>query len=277
LDSIIDIVGGCIALEILGKPRVLSGPVMEGHGWVDCAHGRFPIPAPATLAIFAERGIPISQTDEPHELVTPTGAALLSEFAETFELICGLVPEKIGFGLGSRENVNRPNVLRAVLGTAGSAVIRNDWESDRIAVIETNLDDINGEILGHFVEQAFAAGALDVFHTPVQMKKNRPGVLLTVLCKVSAIDQFSEMVLRETTALGVRHSAVERRKLKRRVQTVQTPYGEVAVKMGTLNGQRIQIAPEYESCRVVAAAVGVPVKEVYAAANLAANILKESK
>src|SRR5205823_3373589 len=114
-----------------------------------------------------------------HELVTPTGAALLAEFAETFDLMRDFVPEKIGFGLGTRENITRPNVLRAVLGISKAAAPRNDWETDRIAVLETNLDDINGEILGHFAEQAFAAGALDVFHAPVQMKKNRPGVLLT--------------------------------------------------------------------------------------------------
>ncbi|MDB6040671.1 MAG: Pyridinium-3,5-bisthiocarboxylic acid mononucleotide nickel insertion protein, partial [Verrucomicrobiales bacterium] len=269
IDSIVDIVGGCVALEMLGKPRVLAGPVTEGHGWVQCAHGRFPIPAPATLAIFAERAIPISQSDEPHELVTPTGAALLAEFAESFDLLRDFTPERIGFGLGGRENKTRPNVLRAVLGTSSSSGSGNDWDIDRIAVLESNLDDINGEILGHFVEKAFAAGALDVFHTPVQMKKNRPGVLLSVLCEIGAIDSFSELILRETTALGVRHSVVERRKLKREQRPVKTEFGEITVKIGTLNGKVIQSAPEYESCRAVATAAGVPLKEVYAAANLA--------
>lgn len=271
IDSIVDIVGGCVALEMLGKPRVLAGPVTEGSGWVECAHGRFPIPAPATLAIFAERAIPISQSDEPHELVTPTGAALLAEFAESFDLLRDFTPERIGFGLGGRENKTRPNVLRAILGTSSRSDSGNDWSIDRIAVLESNLDDINGEIVGHFVEKAFAAGALDVFHTPVQMKKNRPGVLLSVLCEIGAIDSFSELILRETTALGVRHSIVERRKLKREQRNVKTEFGEITVKIGTLNGKVVQIAPEYESCRSVATAVGVPIKEVYAAAHLAAG------
>ncbi len=204
VDSIVDIVGACIALELLGKPRVLAGNVQEGTGWVKCAHGRFPVPTPATLAILGARGVSISQCDEPHELVTPTGAALLAEFVEHFGPMHNLVAEKIGFGLGTRDNQTRPNVLRAVLGevkaetsniehrTSNIEVASADsrithhaslgWETDTIAVLETNLDDINSELLGAFVDQALAAGALDVFHTPIQMKKNRPGVLLTVLC-----------------------------------------------------------------------------------------------
>src|SRR6266404_4061101 len=182
VDSIVDIVGACIGLEMLGKPRVLASPVVEGTGWINCAHGRFPIPAPATLSILGARNIAVTQCDEPHELVTPTGAALLAEFVEEFSPMRDLVAEKIGFGLGTRDNQTRPNALRAVLGTqsktraAGSSGL--DWETDTIAVLETNLDDINAEILGHFGKQAFAAGALDVFHTTIQMKKNRPGVLL---------------------------------------------------------------------------------------------------
>jgi len=214
VDSIVDIVGACIGLEMLGKPRVLAAPVVEGVGWVNCAHGRFPIPAPATLAILGARSIGVTQSDEPHELVTPTGAALLAEFAESFAPMSGIVAEKIGFGLGTRDNETRPNVLRAVLGEtlesslqavprpkhakAWTPTATRDWETDRVAVLETNLDDINAEILGCFVETALAAGALDVFHTPVQMKKNRPGVLLTVLCAETDADKFSEMILRET-------------------------------------------------------------------------------
>ena len=197
VDSIVDIVGACIALELLGKPRVLAAPVVEGTGWVDCAHGRFPVPAPATLAILGARGVGVTQCDEPHELVTPTGAALLAEFVENFGPMRGLVAEKTGFGLGTRENKTRPNVLRAVLGklsTLNSQPSTSlDWETDRIAVLETNLDDVSGEILGHFVETALTAGALDVFHTPVQMKKNRPGVLLTVLCAETDADQVQRV------------------------------------------------------------------------------------
>ena len=162
VDSIVDIVGACIGLEVLGKPRVLAGPAVDGTGWIDCAHGRFPIPAPATLHILGARGIPITQCDEPHELITPTGAALLAEFAESFGPMQGLTATKIGLGLGSRENKTRPNVLRAILGDAATPAVTgtagNDWETDTIAVLETNLDDINAEILGHFVvEQALVA------------------------------------------------------------------------------------------------------------------------
>jgi len=288
VDSIVDIVGTCIALEMLGKPRVLAAPVVEGVGWVNCAHGRFPIPAPATLAILGARGVGVTQTDEPHELVTPTGAALLAEFAESFGPMSGLVAEKIGFGLGTRDNHTRPNVLRAVLGRTGVAPVSNsssrssgrlksetgatpvlhslDWETDRVAVLETNLDDINSEILGHFVEKALAVGALDVFHTPIQMKKNRPGVLVTVLCGETEADKFSELMLRETSAFGVRRTLAERRKLRREFSSVKTPYGSVTVKVGKLNGRVLQIAPEFESCKKLAERAKVPLKQVYEAA-----------
>ena len=282
VDSIVDIVGGCIALEMLGKPRVIASPVVEGTGWIRCAHGRFPIPAPATLAILGARRIGITQCDEPNELITPTGAALLAEFAESFEVMSGIVAEKIGFGLGTRENKTRPNVLRAVLGTqskisglkskvadasASNPSTHLDWEIDRIAVLETNLDDINAEILGSFVEAGLAEGALDVFHTPIQMKKNRPGVLLTVLCAETDADKFSEMMLRETTAFGVRRTIAERRKLRREFATVKTKFGKVTVKLGKLNGQVVQAAPEFESCKKLAAQKKVSLKKVYEAAN----------
>ena len=271
VDSIVDIVGGCIALELLDKPRVLAAPVTEGTGWVECAHGRFPVPTAATLEILGARGVAVNQCDEPHELVTPTGAALLAEFAESFGLMRGVTPERIGYGLGTRDMNTRPNVLRAVLGQAEAATEAKplDWERDTVTVIETNLDDINAEHLGHFVETALEAGALDVFHTPIQMKKNRPGVMLTVLCAEADADRFSEMILRETTALGVRRHAADRRKLRREVVTVETPLGQVRVKLGRLNGELVQAAPEYESCRAAAAKAGVPLKAVYAAAQKA--------
>jgi pyridinium-3,5-bisthiocarboxylic acid mononucleotide nickel chelatase len=287
VDSIVDIVGACIALELLGKPRVLAAPVVEGTGWVECAHGRFPVPAPATLAILGARGIGVTQCEEPHELVTPTGAALLAEFAESFGPMQNLAAERIGFGLGTREHRSRPNVLRAVLGKSdkwqvtsdkkrGSAAVSRhaslatrhslDWETDRIAVLETNLDDLNPEILGHFVEAVLAAGALDVFHTPVQMKKNRPGTLLTVLCAEADADRFSERILRETSAFGVRRTTAERRKLRREFTRVKTPWGEAVVKIGRLNGKVVQAAPEFESCKKLAVRAGIPLKQAYEAA-----------
>jgi uncharacterized protein (TIGR00299 family) protein len=254
-------------LELLGKPRLMAASVVEGTGWVDCAHGRFPLPTPATLAILGTRGIPISQCDEPYELVTPTGAALLAEFVEQFGPMQNLVTSKVGYGLGARENRTRPNVLRAILSEETAEGL--DWERDTIAVLETNLDDINAEILGCFVEQALAAGALDVFHTPIQMKKNRPAVLLTVLCAVDQARQFTELMLRETSAFGVRQQVVERRKLQRELKNVDTPYGAVTVKLGKLNGRIVQAAPEFESCKAAALRAKVPLKQIYQVVNLA--------
>jgi uncharacterized protein (TIGR00299 family) protein len=273
VDSIIDITGACIALEMLGKPRMLASPVVEGTGWIDCAHGRLPIPAPATLAILGARGIALSQCAEPHELVTPTGAALLAELVESFGPMQGVVAEKIGYGLGVRDNETRPNVLRAALGessgewrVASGEAAAHDWETDTITVLETNLDDLNAEILGSFMEKALAAGALDVFYTAIQMKKNRPGVLLTVLCAEANADRFSEMLVRETSTFGVRRYAAVRRKLRREFVTVQTPQGDVTVKVGRLDGRVLQAAPEFESCRKLAEQAKVPLKEIYEAA-----------
>ncbi len=265
VDSIVDIVGGCLALEMLGRPRVLASRVVEGAGSVRCAHGRLPLPTPATLEILAARGVALEQCDEPHELVTPTGAALLAEFAESFGPLPALRPERIGYGLGHRENVTRPNVLRAILCET-TATPSHDWETDTIAVLETNLDDVRSEILGGLVEKALADGALDVFHTPIQMKKSRPGVLVTVLCRPEEADRFAELLLLETTAFGVRRTTAERRKLRREIARVATPLGEVEVKLGRLDGRLVQAAPEFESCRKVALERGVPLREVYDAA-----------
>lgn len=273
VDSIVDIVGACVALEMLGQPRVLAGSPIEGTGTIRCAHGTFPIPAPATLEILSERKVSLQQCEEPGELITPTGAAILAEFAESFGPMQNLTVERIGYGLGTRQNKTRPNVLRAVLGEEPNVQSPKskvggglDWETDTVAVLETNLDDINAELLGAFVEKAFATGALDVFHTAVQMKKNRPGVLLTVLCAGTDADKFSELILRETTAFGVRRTHAERRKLRRETKAVKTNFGEVTVKLGLLNKRVIQASPEFESCRKVAAVAGVTLREVYEAA-----------
>src|ERR1019366_9402245 len=202
-----------------------------------------------------------------------TGAALLAEFADAFGPMRNVVAEKMGYGLGTRDNPRRPNVLLAILGESdaqghgpGAGVAAHDWETDTIAVLETNLDDINAEILGHFMEQALAAGALDVFHTAIQMKKNRPGVLLTVLCAQSDADKFSELLVRETSTFGIRRYTAERRKLRREFITVQTPYGAVTVKLGKLDGKVLQAAPEFESCKKLADQSKVPLKDIYEAA-----------
>jgi uncharacterized protein (TIGR00299 family) protein len=302
VDSIVDVVGTCIALDLLGQPEVIAGPVIEGTGFVRCAHGRMPLPAPATLEIFADRGVAVTQCEEPHELVTPTGAALLAEFATRFGPMTGFRATKVGYGLGTRDNRTRPNVVRAVLGEpapeppafrpptptptpssppestpsrppnpggSGGQEESADWETDTIAVLETNLDDISAEVLGHFVERALAAGALDVFHTPIQMKKNRPGVLLTVLCPMEASSRFARKMLTETSAFGVRETTAHRRKLRREFRTVKTAYGEITVKLGYLGDRVVQVAPEYESCRQAATAADADLRAVYQAATSA--------
>ena len=265
IDSIVDIVGAAVCLELLGKPRVSSANVVEGTGFVNCAHGRFPIPTTATLEILGTRGIGVTQCDEPHELVTPTGAAILAEFVDTFGPMGSVVAQRIGYGLGTRNNKTRPNVLRAVLSEGTSTTPEPDWLKDRVSVLETNLDDVSGEILGYVLEKALRLGALDAFHTPIQMKKQRPGVLLTLLCEPHEADRFTEFLLLETSAFGVRRTEADRRKLHRDHIPVKTPFGTVQVKRGLLDGKVVQQAPEYESCKGVAAMAGVSVKSVFEA------------
>ena len=182
--------------------------------------------------------------------------------------------EKVGYGLGTRDLASRPNVVRAVLGelVEGTAVAPDGpgWETDQVMLLETNLDDISPEVLGHFLEQAMAQGALDVFHTPIQMKKSRPGIMLSLLCEPKDADRFGEALLRETSAFGFRQQRVERRKLAREFVEVATEFGPVTVKLGRLRGRIAQVAPEYESCRAVADRARVPVKTVFDAALRAA-------
>lgn len=273
LDSIVDIVGACIALDLLGRPAIHAGPVREGYGWVRCAHGRFPVPTAATLEILGEKGIPITQCpEEEQEMVTPTGAAILAEFAESFGPMNGMVAEKIGYGIGNRNMKTRPNVLRACLGTvsAGTGSTASGLDTDRIAVLETNLDDCSPEWIGDFVTQALEAGALDVFHQSIHMKKNRPGTLLTVLCDPDAAERFAVMIMRQTSAFGVRMTTVQRWKLQRRMIEVETPYGRCEVKLGYLGEERVQCSPEMESCRRLALKAQVSLKTVDEAARAAA-------
>jgi uncharacterized protein (TIGR00299 family) protein len=272
LDSIADIVCACVGIEELGVERICASALANGHGWVDCAHGRFPIPALATLEIL--KGIPVAQIDEPHEFITPTGAAIVAEFAMQFGLMPALRVEKIGYGLGLRQLSSRPNVLRAVLGesaqedaASGSAASSSRYATDTVTQLETNLDDVSPEISGALLERLLKMGALDAFLAPVQMKKNRPGVLLTVLCEPAAANALADLIFAESTAFGLRMSDKPRLKLERRSETVATEYGPVSVKFGSDRaGRLLQVAPEFESCRAVAEAAGQPVRAVYAAA-----------
>jgi uncharacterized protein (TIGR00299 family) protein len=273
VDSIVDVVGACIALDLLGRPRVFASPVVEGTGFVRCAHGRMPLPAPATLEILAARQITVTQCEEPSELVTPTGAGLLAEFAEAFGPLPHFAPQRIGYGLGTRDNRTRPNVLRAILGEVQERTQppAHDWETDSVAVLEANLDDVSPEVLGHFVGRALESGALDVFHTPIQMKKNRPGVLVSLLCPIADADRLAHLLLTETTAFGVRQTLATRRKLRREIQSIETPLGSVRIKLGRLDGRTLHATPEYEDCQALARRHGLPLRDVMAAATAAAR------
>jgi hypothetical protein len=268
VDSIVDVVGACVALEWLKPERVMASPPPLGTGFVETAHGTFPVPAPATLEIL--RGVPTRQTNIAQELVTPTGAALLAEFCDCFGSLPPITIEKIGYGAGARELEKTPNVLRAVTGVTADVP---GGETDLISLLECNVDDMNPELLGGFMEQVLEAGALEVFFTAVQMKKNRPGTLVTVLCEPGGAEKFVEMLLKHTTSFGVRITEARRRKLKRHTVTVPTRYGEIECKIGSLGDSIITRSPEFESCKRAAAAHGASVKDVYAAAVRAAEEL----
>lgn len=261
IDSIADIVAACAGIEALEVERVIASRLVEGTGWVNCAHGRLPLPAPATMEILS--GIPLRQLDEPSELITPTGAALLAEFSTFYGPLPEMRIETIGYGLGTRDSAPRPNVLRAVVGVCAETP---DAEIDEITQIETNIDDLSPELAGATMERLFAAGALDVFFTAAQMKKNRPGFLLTVLATEETASEMARIILTETSAFGVRMHRARRMKLRREFRDVDTPYGSVRIKLGFLGDELVQAAPEYESCREVAKRSGVSVKDVHLAA-----------
>jgi len=218
------------------------------------------VPAPATLELL--KGIPVRPSNEPVELVTPTGAALLAEFCTTFGPMPAMSIEKIGYGAGTRDLDKTPNVLRAVLGES-AVPSRSADETDTVLVIETNIDDMNPQLYADVMERLLAGGALDVFLTPVQMKKNRPGTLLTVLCERNHVDAVTELLLTHTTSFGVRIHEAQRRKLRREIVKVKTQFGEIDVKVGRLGGNIVTRSPEFESCKQAAARCKISVKDVY--------------
>ncbi|MFZ4598630.1 MAG: nickel pincer cofactor biosynthesis protein LarC [Terrimicrobiaceae bacterium] len=260
-DSIGDIVAACAGIVSLGPIRCEASILVEGSGWIECAHGHFPIPAPATLEILA--GIPLRQVAEAVEFLTPTGAALLAEFVSNFGPMPEMRIDKIGYGLGARETPPRPNVLRAILGESAEP---EDSVTDSISQIETNLDDMTPELAAAAMQKLFQAGALDVFFTPVQMKKNRPGFVLTALCSGEKTEEIARVILTETSSFGVRVHRADRFKLRREFRDVETPYGAVRIKLGFLDDELVQASPEFESCRAVAEAAGVSVRDVHLAA-----------
>lgn len=268
VDSIIDIVGACLALDELGINAVSVGPLPYGSGSITCAHGVIPVPAPATVNLL--KGHPLVRTDEPYELVTPTGAALLMTWQQVLPAPspdAGLwAITAAGTGFGTRTLTSRPNMLRAVLM---ESIQPDQALHDECLVLECNLDDTTPEIIGALTQRLLAAGALDVFTTSIQMKKQRPGVLFTVLCHPGLRDHALDLIFRESTTFGVREHLTRRTMLERHLVKVQTPYGLVRVKVGTWKGRTVTHSPEYDDCLRLAGAHGVPVRAVYAAAQRA--------
>jgi pyridinium-3,5-bisthiocarboxylic acid mononucleotide nickel chelatase len=261
LDSIADIVGVAVAFDQLGVERVTSRSVPPGSGTVKCAHGLMPVPAPATAMLL--RGMPLATAPVTGELVTPTGAAILATVVTEFTNQPEMTIERIGCGAGKRNPIEQPNILRVFIGesvTDGGA-----GESDTVVVLETNLDDVSPEVVGYSFERLFAAGALDVFTTPIQMKKNRPGVMLTVLAESRDVATMETILFRETGTFGIRRYSATRSKLNREQVTVATPWGPVRAKKGW-RGEFAIVTPEYEDCARVAREHGVPLRDVYAAA-----------
>ena len=262
-DTIADIVGCCIALQRLGIEELHCSALNLGSGTVQTEHGLLPVPAPATAALL--KGVPVYSSGIPHELVTPTGAALVATLSKRFGPIPPLKIEAIGYGAGSKDLAAVANVLRVILGETTGA----ESGLERLVMLEANVDDMNPQLCGFFAERAFSLGALDVFFSPVQMKKNRPGVLLSVLCRPEQRDTVTELFFKETTTLGVRGHEVFRRALEREWMPVTTPYGEVRVKVSRQDGHIQNFSPEFEDCRWLAAASDVPLKKVLQEATFA--------
>jgi pyridinium-3,5-bisthiocarboxylic acid mononucleotide nickel chelatase len=261
VDSIIDIVGTMIAVESFLPVRILSAPVNVGQGTLECQHGIYPVPGPAAQELL--KGIPVFSNAVTGELTTPTGATLVANLAENF----GGRPEmKIlasGYGAGTRQTPGNANVLRITLGEAAADSIAPE---EKVAVIDATIDDMSPQVYGYFQEMALAAGALDVYATPIQMKKNRPALKLTCVCAVSDIDRLAALIFSETTTIGVRYTTAARKTLLREFHQVQTAFGPVAMKISLLDGKPVNFVPEFEDCRRLAADKQVPLKEVQAAA-----------
>jgi uncharacterized protein (TIGR00299 family) protein len=269
LDAIVDIVGAAICFDLLKIERFVSSPLHVGSGMIQMAHGRFPVPPPAVAELLA--GVPFYSTDIQGELLTPTGAAIITTVCQEFGPIPRMTTDVTGYGAGTRQYENFPNVLRVMLGETGvdGAVEEKLW------MIETNIDDMSPQLMGHVMDRAFELGALDCYFTPVQMKKNRPGVLLSVLCGSEEKEPLLNLLFTETTTLGVRSYEVERRALRRSVLRVETAYGPIDVKVAHLNGSVVNEMPEFEQVKAAAIKAGVPLKIVEDASRNALRVLNE--
>lgn len=269
LDAILDVVGACVGFHRLGVEEIYVSPMPVGRGFVRCAHGVMPVPVPGTMELL--RGVPIVPTEVVGELVTPTGAAILTTLAAGY----GSVPEmrvlSVGYGAGKRDLAEQPNMLRVVLGERTSP----PFLTDSVVLLETNLDDQSPETFGYLLEQLLNAGALDAFFTPVVMKKGRPAYALSVLAEPADAERLAALVLKETSTFGVRLFSATRRKLHREQLTVETPFGRVKVKVGRGEGV-FKVAPEYEDCRRCAESANVPIRDVYEAALAAYRAQQET-
>ncbi len=261
VDSIVDVVGGVVGLAWLRADRMVSSPLNVGTGSVTMSHGTFPVPAPATARLV--QGVPIYGAGD-GELLTPTGALLVTGHATAYGPLPLMRPQAIGHGAGSRETPGRPNVLRLIVGEADA-----DAAAETVLVLETEVDDTAPQLLGAVLDRLLAAGALDVYYTPIHMKKGRPGILVTVLCSADRREGLEEILFTETTTLGVRRQEWARSVLEREIVPVLTPHGEVRVKVGRRAGKVYNVQPEFEDCERLAAASGAALKEVWTAALVA--------
>ncbi len=275
VDAILDIAGVCLGLAMLGSPELICSPVNVGGGRVEAAHGSLPVPAPATAELL--KGIPVYSTGIESELVTPTGAALVSTLAAGFGPVPAMKIERIGYGAGSKDLPAHPNIARLMLGEKDEGVGSGSGGAgeETVLVIEANIDDMNPQLYGYFAERALAAGALDVTCTPLQMKKNRPGLLVSVLCKPELESVLTRLLFEETTTIGVRITKARRRVLDREVVTVETAYGAVRMKVSRLENKIVNVSPEFEDCRRLAEEKSIPVKDVMQAAQAAYRKLND--
>ena len=259
IDSVVDIVGAVYGFEWFGIDDIAASPLNVGGGMVTCAHGTFPVPAPATAALL--RGTPVYSSGVQMELVTPTGALLMTAYAREFGPLPAMTIDRVGYGAGDRDVPDRPNVLRVIRGDRAAAPA-----GERIVTIECEIDDMNPQLFGPLMDGLYAAGALDVFYTAVQMKKNRPGTLVTVLAAPAHRDAIVDRLFRESTTIGVRYQESQRTKLDRETQTVETPYGPVRFKVARRGGEVLNASPEFDDCARLARERGIPVKEIQGAA-----------
>ncbi len=260
VDAIVDIVGAMIGLEALGWPRVVCSPLHVGRGTVTMEHGTFPVPPPAVAELLKDK--PVYATHVEGELVTPTGAALVVTLADDFGPLPSMRLRAVGYGAGARQYDGHPNLLRAMYGDLiDQAALR-----ETVLVLETTIDDMNPQLYGHLMDRLFAAGALEIFYTSIQMKKNRPGTLVTIICPEPRLEAVTSVIFRETTTIGFRYQPMGRIEMFRRIEKVATRYGPVRIKVSYHEGEVMQAMPEYEDCRAAALKAGAPLKLVQAAA-----------